>query len=138
MSITIQTFILLFVINKTIFIIYKLSTFLVFILKARIIIVKVIYKRSTFMSYQKKLVQRNVSIMWFANFFVSSSMIMIMTFISLYIRSSGAFSDDYVKTWSVLIFGVTFVTAFIFLPIWGRIGDKFGRKKILIISASGL
>jgi len=138
MTITIQTFILLFVINKTIFIIYKLSTFLVFILKARIIIVKVIYKRSTFMSYQKKLVQRNVSIMWFANFFVASSMTMIMPFISLYIQSFGAFSDDYVQTWSGLIFGVTFVTAFIFSPIWGRIGDKLGRKKILIISASGL
>src|SRR5699024_2139329 len=129
MSITIQTFILLFVINSTIF---------VFIIKARRIIVKVIYKMSTFMSYQKKLVQRNVSIMWFANFFVAASMTMIIPFISLYIQSFGAFSDDYVQTWSGLIFGVTFVTAFIFSPIWGRIGDKFGRKKILIISASGL
>src|SRR5699024_12542003 len=97
-----------------------------------------IYKRSTFMSYQKKLVQRNVSIMWFANFFVAASMTMIMPFISLYIQSFGAFSDDYVQTWSGLIFGVTFVTAFIFSPIWGRIGVKFGRKKILIISASVL
>src|SRR5699024_11616346 len=76
--------------------------------------------------------------MWFANFFVESSMTMIMPFISLYIQSFGAFSDDYVQTWSGLIFGVTFVTAFIFSPIWGRIGDKLGRKKILIISASGL
>src|SRR5699024_11727235 len=56
----------------------------------------------------------------------------------LYIKSFGVFSDNYVQTWSGLIFGVTFVTAFIFSPIWGRIGDKFGRKKILIISASGL
>src|SRR5690625_5508940 len=132
MSITIQTFILLFVINKTIFIIYKLITFLVFILKSSIIIVKVIYKRSTFMSYLKKLVQRNVFIMWFANFFVAASMTMIMPIISLYIQSFGAFSDDYVQTWSGLIFGVTFVTAFIFSSIWCRIGDKFGRIKILI------
>src|SRR5690625_6681273 len=29
-------------------------------------------------------------------------------------------------------------TAFLFSPIWGRIGDKYGRKKILIMSASGL
>src|SRR5690625_3734948 len=126
MSITIQTFILLFVINKTIFIIYKLSTFLVFILKARISIVKVIYKRSTFMSYQKKLVQRNVSIMWFANFFVAASMTMIMPFISLYIQSFGAFSDDYVQTWSGLIFGVTFFTAFIFSLFCVVFGDYFG------------
>src|SRR5699024_10826018 len=138
MSITIQTFILLFVINKTIFIIYKLSTFLVFIFKARIIIVTVIYKRSTFMSYQKKLVQRNVSMLLFAIFLVAASMTMIIPVISLYIQSFAAFSDDYVQSWSGLIFVLTFVTAFIFSPIWGRIGDKFGRKKILLISASGL
>src|SRR5699024_5761226 len=132
MSITIHTVILLFVINKTIFIIYILSTFIVFILKARIIIDKVIYINRIFISSNIKLVQRNVSIMWFANFFVAASMTMIMPFISLYIQSFGAFSDDYVQTWSGLIFGVTFVTAFIFSPIWGRIGDKFGRKKILI------
>src|SRR5699024_6290386 len=40
--------------------------------------------------------------------------------------------------WSGLIFGVTFVTAFIFSPIWGKIGDKYGRKNILIISVTGL
>src|SRR5699024_3550003 len=36
------------------------------------------------------------------------------------------------------IFGITFVTALLFAPIWGRFGDKYGRKPILIISASGL
>src|SRR5699024_11797552 len=113
--------------------IYKLSTFLVFILKARIIIVKVIYKRSTFMSYQKKLVQRNVSIMWFANFFVAASMTMIMPFISLYIQSFGAFSDDYVLTWSGLIFGVSFVNSFIFSSFWCGIGDYIGWYKLFII-----
>lgn len=76
--------------------------------------------------------------MWFANFFVAASMTMIMPFISLYIQTFGAASDAYTQKWSGLIFGITFVTAFIFSPIWGRFGDKYGRKNILIISASGL
>ncbi|RDW20459.1 MFS transporter [Oceanobacillus chungangensis] len=76
--------------------------------------------------------------MWFANFFVSGSMTMVIPFISLYISSFGNFSASYVQTWSGLTFAVTFVTAFIFAPIWGRIGDKFGRKNILIISAAGI
>ena len=76
--------------------------------------------------------------MWFANFFIASSMTMILPFISLYIESLGNFTESYVQTWSGLIFGVTFVTAFIFSPIWGKIGDKYGRKNILIISATGL
>ncbi|HLR53861.1 MAG TPA: MFS transporter [Pseudogracilibacillus sp.] len=76
--------------------------------------------------------------MWFANFFVAGSMTMVLPFISLYIETFGDYSDAYVQSWSGWIFAITFVTAFFFSPIWGRIGDKYGRKKILIMSASGL
>ncbi|WP_337969577.1 MFS transporter [Virgibacillus salexigens] len=76
--------------------------------------------------------------MWFANFFIAGSMTMVLPFISLYIESMGNFSDSYVQNWSGWIFAITFVTAFIFSPIWGRIGDKYGRKKILIFSAAGI
>ncbi len=76
--------------------------------------------------------------MWFANFFIAGSVTMVLPFISLYIEEFGNFSDSYVQTWSGWVFGITFVTAFIFSPIWGRIGDKYGRKKILIFSAAGL
>jgi len=84
------------------------------------------------------MVKRNVAIMWFANFFIAGSMTMVMPFISLYIKSFGNFSESYVQNWSGWIFGITFVTALFFSPIWGRIGDLYGRKKILIFSASGL
>src|SRR5699024_11582868 len=47
-------------------------------------------------------------------------------------------SAEYVQNWSGWIFAITFVTAFLFSPVWGRIGDKYGRKKILILSATGL
>ena len=76
--------------------------------------------------------------MWFANFFVAASMTMVIPFISLYIESLGNFSNAYVQRWSGWIFAITFVTAFFFSPIWGRIGDKYGRKKILMLSATGL
>ncbi|WP_212927204.1 MFS transporter [Oceanobacillus sp. J11TS1] len=76
--------------------------------------------------------------MWLANFFVSGSMTMVVPFISLYIQSMGNFSESYVQTWSGLTFAVTFVSAFIFAPIWGRIGDRFGRKKLMVMSALGI
>ncbi|MBP1970947.1 MFS family permease [Virgibacillus natechei] len=73
-----------------------------------------------------------------ANFFIAGSMTMVIPFISLYIDSLGNFSESYVQTWSGFTFGITFVTAFLVSPIWGRIGDKYGRKKILIFSAFGI
>lgn len=82
--------------------------------------------------------RRNLMIMWFSNFFVSGSMTMVLPFISLYIETFGHFSDRYVQQWSGWTFGITFVTAFLFSPVWGRIGDQFGRKKILIFSAFGM
>ncbi len=76
--------------------------------------------------------------MWFANFFIAGSMTMVMPFLSLYIDSLGDFSEGYVRTWSGWTFAITFVTAFIFSPIWGRLGDRHGRKPILIMASTGL
>lgn len=86
----------------------------------------------------RRIAKHNLMTMWFANFFVGASMTMILPFISLYINSFGNFSDTYVQHWAGWAFSITFLTAFIFAPFWGRIGDKYGRKKILIFSGLGL
>lgn len=86
------------------------------------------------MSLQK----RNFIIIWISNLLVAGTMTMIMPFLSLYIETLGHFSEDYVQKWSGLIFGATFISAFIMSPIWGRIADKYGYKPILIINAIGL
>lgn len=86
----------------------------------------------------EQLAKRNLFIMWFANFFISASLSMIMPFLSLYISSFGILSEREVQSWSGIIFGVTFVTAFICSPFWGKIGDRYGRKLILIISSFGM
>jgi MFS transporter, DHA1 family, multidrug resistance protein len=87
---------------------------------------------------QQQAAKRNLVIMWFANFFIAGSMTMVLPFISLYIETFGNFSKQYVQNWSGLTFGITFVTAFLFSPVIGRIGDRFGRKRILIFMAFGM
>nr|WP_106780602.1 MFS transporter [Lysinibacillus timonensis] len=86
------------------------------------------------MSTQK----HNFVIILISNFIVSGSMTMIMPFLSLYIGTFGNFSESYVQTWAGLIFGATFVTAFIMSPIWGRVADKYGYKPIMIVNCFGM
>lgn len=76
--------------------------------------------------------------MWIANFLVASSTTMIMPFLSLYINTMGDYSTAYVQKWAGLIFGITFLTAFFFSPIWGRVGDKYGYKPVLLITGFGI
>ncbi|AYC29945.1 MFS transporter [Paenisporosarcina cavernae] len=82
--------------------------------------------------------KRNFYIMWVSNFLVAGTATMIMPFLSLYIETFGDYSPQYVQKWSGFIFGVTFVSAFLMSPIWGRIADRFGYKPILIINGFGI
>lgn len=76
--------------------------------------------------------------MWIANFLVAASATMILPFLSLYIGTFGEFSSAYIQKWSGFVFGITFLTAFLISPIWGRFGDKHGWKKILLITGFGI
>lgn len=103
-----------------------------------IIEVTTMRERCIFISKIDSELKRNIAIIWVANFFIAGSMTMISPFISLYIDTFGNFSASYVQKWSGIVFSITFFAAILFAPIWGRFGDQYGRKKILIISATGL
>ncbi len=82
--------------------------------------------------------RRNLAIMWFSNFFIAGSMTMVLPFLSLFIESFGNYSNEYVQHWAGITFSVTFVMAFLISPLIGRIGDKYGRKKIMVFMAFGM
>lgn len=84
------------------------------------------------------LKKRNLYIMSVANFFVAASMTMVVPFLALYIDTLGDFSQAFVQRWAGFIFAITFFVAFLLSPFWGRFGDKFGRKRVLIITGFGL
>jgi MFS transporter, DHA1 family, multidrug resistance protein len=82
--------------------------------------------------------KRNLLIMWFANFFVSASMTMVIPFLSLYIESFGHYNVDEVQRWAGYVFAVSFFVAFLVAPLWGKVGDRFGRKKVLLGTGLGI
>src|SRR5690625_640539 len=63
---------------------------------------------------------------------------MWLRFVSLSIGTVGPSPASSVPKWAGLVFSITFLTALLFSPVWGRIGDLYGRKRILVISATGL
>ncbi|WP_281170442.1 MFS transporter [Alteribacter aurantiacus] len=81
---------------------------------------------------------RNLLIMWIANFSVAASATMVLPFLSLYIETFGDYSPAFVQRWSGFVFGITFLVAFLVSPLWGRFGDRFGRKKILLMTGYGI
>ncbi|WP_113926794.1 MFS transporter [Bacillus sp. P14.5] len=82
--------------------------------------------------------KRNLTIMWFANFLVAASATMVLPFLSLYLETFGNYDNAFVQRWSGYVFGITFLVAFFISPVWGRVGDKYGFKPILLITGYGI
>ena len=56
---------------------------------------------------------------------------MIIPFLPIYLLELGVPKDD-VALWSGLVFGITFLIAGIMAPIWGKIADNKGKKRMAL------
>jgi MFS family permease len=65
-------------------------------------------------------------------------MTMLVPFLPIYVRELGASTDAAVLRWSGIAFGATFLIAALTAPLWGALGDRFGRKPMLIRASLGM
>lgn len=65
-------------------------------------------------------------------------MSMVIPFLPLFVKSLGVTEITEVKRWSGLVVSGVFITAFIATPVWGWLGDKVGRKKMVLRAIFGL
>lgn len=83
--------------------------------------------------------RKNLYILWGAVFILMAGMSSIIPFLPLHIEQNmGIESGDKVAIWSGLIFGINFLTAFLFSPFWGRLADRYGRKIMILRSGFGM
>ncbi|MFB7156202.1 MFS transporter [Lysinibacillus sp. NPDC056232] len=83
--------------------------------------------------------KKNTYILSIAQFLVMSAFSLIIPFIPVYLKSDlGVHSQTDIQLWTGMIFGATFLSAFLFQPIWGKIADQTSRKTILVRSAIGM
>lgn len=74
--------------------------------------------------------KKNLWILWFGSFIVSSSFSMVVPFLPLFLIDLGV--TDNIELWSGIIFSVAFFAGAVSSPFWGAVGDKYGRKPMII------
>jgi MFS family permease len=82
--------------------------------------------------------KRNLWVCVFGSFTTIVAMTLLLPFLPLYVEQLGVSDHAAIVQWSGVAYGATFLTAAIFAPLWGRLGDQYGRKLMLIRSSLGM
>ncbi len=65
-------------------------------------------------------------------------MSLVVPFLPFFIRDLGVRSTEDVARWSGLVFAGPFFVSFFSTPVWGYLGDKYGRKAMTVRAIFGL
>ncbi|CUT02956.1 MFS transporter [Candidatus Chrysopegis kryptomonas] len=82
--------------------------------------------------------RKNLYIVWVAQFITMMGMSMIVPFLPFFIRELGVSDEASVARWSGIVFSGPFIVSFFTTPMWGTLGDRFGRKLIMVRAIFGL
>lgn len=82
--------------------------------------------------------KRNLLFISIAQFITMAGMSSAIPFLPLFIRDLGITDPEKAKIWSGLVFSGPYMLSIIATPIWGSLGDKYGRKPMIIRALFGL
>jgi MFS family permease len=82
--------------------------------------------------------KRNLWVCVFGSFTTIVAMTLLLPFLPIYIEQLGVTDHAAIVQWSGAAYGATFLTAAMFAPLWGRLGDQYGRKLMLIRASLGM
>jgi MFS family permease len=85
-----------------------------------------------------KLWERNLYSLWFGRFIAIAGLTMVMPFLPLYIRELGITGREAIKLWSGFIYAAPFMISVFMQPLWGIMGDRYGRKPMVVRGMLGL
>ncbi|MGI6877884.1 MFS transporter [Microbacterium sp. gxy059] len=82
--------------------------------------------------------RRNLVVCAAGSFTTIIGMTLILPILPLYVEDLGVTGTAAITTWSGIAYAATFLTAALAAPLWGRLGDRFGRKPMLIRASLGM
>jgi len=81
--------------------------------------------------------KRTLYTLWGAEFLAALGISLIIPFLPFYIRELGVSELSEVKRWSGFIYAAPFLVATFSTPLWGWLGDRYGRKAMLLRALFG-
>jgi MFS transporter, DHA1 family, multidrug resistance protein len=85
-----------------------------------------------------ELWRKNLYVLWATQFIAMVGMNLVVPFLPFFIRDLGVTDNKQLAMWSGIAFSGVFVTSFFFTPFWGWLGDRFGRKRMVVRAIFGL
>ena len=82
--------------------------------------------------------RRNLAVGTAGSFTTLVAMTLLVPFLPEYVRQLGVDDPGAVVRWSGVAYGATFLTAALTAPLWGALGDRFGRKSMLVRASLGM
>ncbi len=82
--------------------------------------------------------QRNLYTLWAAQFLAMVGLSLVVPFMPLYIGTLGVAPLAAVERWSGTLFAAPFLMQTIAAPLWGVLGDRYGRKLMVIRALGGI
>src|SRR6201988_10446 len=82
--------------------------------------------------------KRNLIVCVFGSVTTIVAMTLLLPFLPLYVEQLGVTDHAAIVQWSGIAYGATFFSAALTAPLWGRLGDRYGRKLMLIRASLGM
>lgn len=82
--------------------------------------------------------RRNLVVCVFGSFSTIVAMTLMLPFLPLYVEQLGVRGHAAIVQWSGIAFSATFFAAAFVAPLWGRLGDRYGRKPMLVRASLGM
>ncbi len=87
---------------------------------------------------QERYWKQNLIICLVGSFTTLVAMSLLLPFLPLYVEQLGVADHAAIVQWSGIAYGATFLAAAIVAPFWGKLGDLYGRKLMLIRASLGM
>lgn len=82
--------------------------------------------------------RRNLAVCLVGSFTTIVGMTMLLPYLPLYVERLGVEGEASIVRWSGIAYAATFFAAALTAPLWGRLGDRFGRKSMLVRASLGM